>query len=136
MMATLLFNYLMFTTLRNLDPNDEEKLPQKATSLDFKRKRCQNRTGKASEKKNTDSKKFINRRFNHSYKKSLQRAKHRGSRGRCSIEKVFLNVLQKSKERDLCWSKHLCRSLFLNECNFVKKEAPTQVFSCELCKNF
>ena len=36
--------------------------------------------------------------------------------------------------------KHLCRSLFLNElgspCNFIKKEIPTQVFSCEFCKIF
>ena len=32
--------------------------------------------------------------------------------------------------------KHLCWSLFLNECNSLKKQAPTQVFSCEFCKNF
>ena len=31
--------------------------------------------------------------------------------------------------------KHLCQSLFFNKaCNFIKKEALAQAFSCELCK--
>ena len=35
--------------------------------------------------------------------------------------------------------KHLCKSLFFNKvagliCNFIKKETPTQVFSCEFCE--
>ena len=38
--------------------------------------------------------------------------------------------------------KHLCQSLFFNKvtglrplaCNFIKKEALAQVFSCEFCK--
>ena len=34
--------------------------------------------------------------------------------------------------------KHLCQCLFLNKvagaCNFIKKEALAQVFSCEFCK--
>ena len=37
-------------------------------------------------------------------------------------------------------AKHHCRSLFFNKlqaqaCNFIKKETPTQLFSCEFCKN-
>ena len=31
--------------------------------------------------------------------------------------------------------KHLCQSLFITACNFIKKEALAQVFSCEFCKN-
>ena len=30
--------------------------------------------------------------------------------------------------------KHLCQSLFINACNFAKKETLAQVFFCEFCK--
>ena len=32
--------------------------------------------------------------------------------------------------------KHLCQSLFLIKCNFIQKETPAQVFSCEYCEIF
>ena len=38
--------------------------------------------------------------------------------------------------------KHLCQNLFLSKiwspqaCNFIKKETPTLVVSCEFCENF
>ena len=37
--------------------------------------------------------------------------------------------------------KHLCQSLFFNkipvdDCNFIKREALMQVFSCQYCKSF
>ena len=37
----------------------------------------------------------------------------------CSVKKVFLEISQNSQE---------------NACNFIKKEALTQVFSCEFCE--
>ena len=36
-------------------------------------------------------------------------------------------------------AKHLCRIIFLirlQTCNFIKKEIPTQMFSCEFCETF
>ena len=52
--------------------------------------------------------------------------------------KVYLKLfLQNSQET----GKHLCQSFFLiklqvEDCNFIKKETLTQVFSCEVCKIF
>ena len=49
---------------------------------------------------------------------------------RCSVKKgVFRNFAKIT-------GKHLCQSLLFNNCNFIKKEALAQVFSCEFCKIF
>ena len=53
-----------------------------------------------------------------------------------SVRKMFQEILQNSIKR------HLCHSLFFNKvagprpeaCNFIKKEALAQVFSCEFCE--
>ena len=42
---------------------------------------------------------------------------------RCSVKKVFLEILQSSQESN-------CARV----CNFIKKEALTEVFSCKFCK--
>ena len=60
----------------------------------------------------------------------------KSSHQRCSIRKGILRYFAKFT------GKHLCQSLFFNEvvlnkvagslaCNFIKKEALAQVFSCE-----
>ena len=49
----------------------------------------------------------------------------------CSVRKGVLRNFAKFTE------KHLCQSLFLiklQACNFIKKEALVQVFSCEFCE--
>ena len=50
----------------------------------------------------------------------------------CSVKKGVLRKFAKFTE------KHLCQGLFFNKvvgaCNFIKKEALTQVFSCEFCE--
>ena len=45
---------------------------------------------------------------------------------RCSVEKVFLEISQNSQ--------NTCASLFFQACNFIKKETPALVFSCEFCE--
>ena len=52
----------------------------------------------------------------------------RSSHRRCSCSKVFLKISQNSQE-NTCWS--LFNKVFL-----IKKETPTQVFSCEFCNIF
>ena len=52
---------------------------------------------------------------------------------RCSVKRVFLEILQKFT------GKHCARVSFLiklqaSACNFIKKETLTQVFSCKFCK--
>ena len=42
----------------------------------------------------------------------------------CSVKKVFLQILQNSRE-------NTCARV---ACNFIKKEALAQVFSCEFCE--
>ena len=54
---------------------------------------------------------------------------------RCSSKQVFLKISQCSQKT------HVFESLFnkagtLKACIFIKKEIPTQVFSCEYCKIF
>ena len=64
------------------------------------------------------------------YKNVCCRSCHR----RCSIKKGFLRNFAKFT------GKHLLQSLFFNKvvglqvCNFIKKEALAQMFSCEFCK--
>ena len=60
---------------------------------------------------------------------------NRSSHQSCSITKAVLRNFTKFT------GKHLCRSLFFNRCmpqacNFIKKEALTQVFSCGFCEIF
>ena len=52
---------------------------------------------------------------------------------RCSVKKVFLEVLQNSKENTCARSSFLIKLQAL-ACNFIKKETLTQVFSCEFCE--
>ena len=54
----------------------------------------------------------------------------RSSHQRCSIKKGVLKNFTKFT------GKHLCQSFRLKTCNFIKKEALAQMFSCEFCKNF
>ena len=59
----------------------------------------------------------------------------RSSHQRCSIKESVLKNIKNFT------GKHLCRSLFFNKvaglvCNFIKKEALPQAFSCEICKIF
>ena len=54
---------------------------------------------------------------------------------RCSVENVFLEILQNSQENTSV------KSLFLLElpalaCNFIQKMALAHVFSCEFCEIF
>ena len=65
-----------------------------------------------------------------------------------SVGRQFRSILWKcsmkkgvSKNFAKFTGKYLCRSVSFNEfaggaCNFIKKENPTQVFSCEFCKVF
>ena len=46
---------------------------------------------------------------------------------RCFVKKVFLQISQNLQE-------NTCARVFF--LNFVKKEAPVQVFSCEFCESF
>ena len=47
---------------------------------------------------------------------------------RCSVEKVFLKILQNSQETPVPESRRL------QACNFITKEILAKVFSCEFCK--
>ena len=53
---------------------------------------------------------------------------------RCSIKKVFLKISQISQEETCARDSFLIR--LLQACNFIKKEALSQVFSCEICEIF
>ena len=50
----------------------------------------------------------------------------------CSMKKGVLRNFTKFT------GKHLCRTLFFKPkaCNFIKKETPAQMFSCEFCEIF
>ena len=58
----------------------------------------------------------------------------RSCRQRCFIKKGVLRNFKKLT------GKHLCQSFFFNKvagseaCNFIKKEALVQMFSCEFCE--
>ena len=45
------------------------------------------------------------------------------------LKKVLINVSQDSRE-------NTCVGVYFIKKNFIKKEIPTQVFSCEFCKIF
>ena len=52
---------------------------------------------------------------------------------KCSVQKVFLEILQNSLE-------NTCARIFFNKvkaaCSFITKETPAQVFSCKSCEVF
>ena len=69
----------------------------------------------------------------HRLKRERHLMENRSSHQRCSVKKGVLRNFAKFT------GKHLCQSLFFNEvpggaCNFIKKEALAQVFSCEFCE--
>ena len=53
---------------------------------------------------------------------------------RCSVKKVFLEIPQNSHE-NTCVGVSFLIKLQVLACNFIKKETPTQVFSCEILRN-
>ena len=61
----------------------------------------------------------------------LERAEVVGKR--CSVKQVFLEISQNSQE-NTCVRVSFVIKLQASDCNFIKKEIPTQVFSCEFCK--
>ena len=52
---------------------------------------------------------------------------------RCSVKKVFFQILQNSQKITFAWVSFLIKlqDVFLN---FIKKETLAQVFSCKFCK--
>ena len=52
---------------------------------------------------------------------------------RCSIKKLFSEVLQNSQE-NACARVSFLIKLQAKTCSFIKKETLVQVFSCEFCK--
>ena len=48
----------------------------------------------------------------------------------CSVKKVFLEISQNSQENTCARDSFLMKL----QCNFIKKEALAQVFSCEFCE--
>ena len=62
---------------------------------------------------------------------AMQRSSHQW----CSIRKRFLKNFSIFIEKPLCWTLFLIK-LQASELQLYQKETPTQVFSCEYCKNF
>ena len=54
---------------------------------------------------------------------------------RCSVKKVFLKISQNSQE-NTCARVSFLMKLQAQTCNFTKKEALIQIFSCEFCEFF
>ena len=52
---------------------------------------------------------------------------------RCSVKKVFLEILQNS-QKNTCVRVSFLMKLQASAWNFIKKETLAQVFSCEFCK--
>ena len=52
---------------------------------------------------------------------------------RCSVKKAFLGISQNSQE-NACSRVSFLIKLQAKTCNFIKKEALPQVFSCEFCE--
>ena len=55
--------------------------------------------------------------------------KNRSSHRRCSVRKMFLEMSQNSQENTCARVSFLIKA-----CNFIKKEALAQVFSCKFCE--
>ena len=60
---------------------------------------------------------------------------YRRSRPEVFYEKVFLKISNNSQE-NTCPRASLLIKLQASFCNFIKKETPAQVFSCEFCEIF
>ena len=52
---------------------------------------------------------------------------------RCSVKKVFLEILPNSRE-NTCARVSFLIKLQAETCSFIKKETLAQVFSCEFCE--
>ena len=52
---------------------------------------------------------------------------------RCSIKKVFLKISQNSQEKT-CSKVSFLVKFQASACNYIKKETPAQMFSCQLCE--
>ena len=52
---------------------------------------------------------------------------------RCSVKKVFFEILQNSQE-NTCARVSFLLSCRPEACNFIEKETLAQMFSCEFCK--
>ena len=64
---------------------------------------------------------------------ALQKQIFRSSHWRCSIKKGVLTNFTKFT-RKTCTRVSFLIKLQASVCNFLKKETPTQEFSCEFCK--
>ena len=53
---------------------------------------------------------------------------------RFSVKKMFLEILQNSKENTCARVSFLKKLQALGCCNYIKKETLAQVFSCEFCE--
>ena len=53
--------------------------------------------------------------------------------GRCSVDKVFLEISQNSQGNKFARVSFLIK-LQAQACNFIKKEILAQMFSCQFCK--
>ena len=60
----------------------------------------------------------------------------RSSRPRCSVEKVFLKMLQNSKENTSIRASFFNKAAGLRPATLLKKETLAQVFSCKFCEIF
>ena len=58
---------------------------------------------------------------------------HEAVAGRCSVKKVFCEMLQNSQENTYDTVSFLIK-FQVSACNFIKKETLAQVLSCEFCK--
>ena len=65
----------------------------------------------------------------------LNSSSYRSSHLRCSIAKGVLKNFTKFTG-NACFGVSLLIKLQAQACNFIKKETPTQVFSCEICGIF
>ena len=52
---------------------------------------------------------------------------------RCSVKKLFLDISQNSQGKT-CARVSFFKKLQDEPCNFIKKETPARVFSCEFCE--
>ena len=52
---------------------------------------------------------------------------------RCSVKKMFLEILQNSQENS-CARVSFLKKIQTETCNFIKKKTLAQVFSCEFCE--
>ena len=83
--------------------------------------------------------KIINctKQFPKMQKQPFANVRQKQSPKRCSVKKVFLEILQNSKENTGTRVSLLIKlQAPASACNSIKKEALAQVFSCEFCEIF